>query len=204
MDNKSLVSKVAVVVALVVVVGLAVYYFYGRGTLPGQAPGGAGATSTQPAVEKPPPNDLDRMTLQDAVQLALPKAREWKPGAVLSDVKSLEGGAGNTGRSNDWELYFTSTSTKTSGYRVIIKNKAIVKAEEVVFTGTTVKGAATKGGELPANIISSQEAVDRMHRIPGYENEPVLSIGLEYGPDGKVWGWNVKTSRGVVTIRATK
>jgi hypothetical protein len=142
------------------------------------------------------PNDINRMSAQDAIALASPAAKAWKSDAVLSGISSAANGAGESGRSDDWDLLFVSPATTGRGYRVTIRSREIAGSEEISFVGA--------GATPPANIASSQEAIDQLHGIPGYENEPVLGVEVLYGPDGNQWYWGVKTARGVVTVKATK
>ena len=134
------------------------------------------------------------ITNRNGYYIALLKAREWQKDAELSRINSLAGETGPNGRADDWDLLFVSKSLKNKGYHIIIRNREISLTEEIIFTGT--------GGELPENIISSKEAVNRAHQVPGYENEDIISVEMIYGPDGKQWYWGVKTSKGVVRINA--
>ena len=144
----------------------------------------------------PLPPDIDRLSSRNAYDMGLMRAKEWRPDAVLAKIISSPGKTGVSGRSDDWELLFVSKSLKRKALRVVITNKMIAAALEIPYVAP--------GGDLPENIISSQEAIARVHAIPGYENEPVISVELLYGPDGSAWYWGVKTAKGVITIKAGK
>ena len=138
--------------------------------------------------------DAHLMSNRNAYDITLLKAREWQKDAELSRIISLAGETGPNGRADNWDLLFVSKSLKDKGYHIIIRNREISLTEEIPFIGT--------GGELPENIISSKEAVNRAHQVPGYENEEIISVEMIYGPDGKQWYWGVKTSKGVIRINA--
>lgn len=139
--------------------------------------------------------DVNMMTIRNAYDVALLRAREWQKDAVLTRITSLTGETSQNGRSDDWDLMFVSKIAKGKGFHIIINNKLIATAEETPFAGL--------GGELPENIISSKEAIDLMHQIRGYENEQVFSVEMIYSPDGKLY-WGVKTSKGVTAIKAAR
>ncbi len=139
--------------------------------------------------------DVHLMNSRNAYDIALLKAREWQKDAMLSRINSLAGETGPNGRADDWDLLFVSKSIKGRGYHIIIRNREVSLVEEVPFVGT--------GGELPENIISSKEAINRVHQVPGYENEEIISVEMLYDPSGK-WYWGVKISKGVVSIRGGK
>jgi len=139
-------------------------------------------------------SDAHLMNNRNAYDIALLKAREWQKDAELSRINSLIGETGPNGRADNWDLLFVSKSLKDKGYHIIIRNREISLTEEIPFIGT--------GGELPENIISSKEAVNRAHQVPGYENEEIIAVEIMYGPDGKQWYWGVKTSKGVIRINA--
>lgn len=184
MDKRYLTIGIGVVVVLVVILGLLAST--GRLRLP--RVGG-------PA-EPPPPPDAHLLSTRNAYDIALLRAQEWQPDATLARTKSAPGKTGVSGRSDDWDLLFVSASAKGKGFHIVIQDRVITIAEEVPFT--------SEGGNLPENIISSQEAIARMRQIKGYENEPVLAVEMVYGPDGSEWYWGIKTPRGTVTINAKK
>jgi hypothetical protein len=140
--------------------------------------------------------DINMMTSNQAYELGLGKAREWQADAVLAEIKSKDGDTSVRGRSDNWDLIFVSKNASKIGFHIIISNKIITKTEEIPFVAA--------GGEVPSNIISSEEAINIFHAIKGYETEPVISIEMIYGPDGKQWYWGVKTAKGTVAIKAIK
>jgi hypothetical protein len=140
--------------------------------------------------------DIAMMTSDQAYELALNKAREWQADAVLAEIKSKDGDTSVRGRSDNWDLIFVSKNAPKVGFHIVISNKTITKTEEVPFVAA--------GGEVPSNIISSEEAINIFHAIKGYETEPIISIEMIYGPDGKQWYWGVKTAKGTVAIKALK
>ena len=178
---------IAFTILLVVVLVLGILYATGVLTR-------SGLKKLLTGVEEPP--DIKLMSSRNAYDIALLRAQQWQPDAKMTDSKSLPGTTGPSGRSDNWDLIFVSDKVKKRGFHIIIQNRQIATAEEINFVG--------KGNDLPENIVSSQEAVARMHQIKGYENEQVISVEMLYGPDGKVWYWGVKTAKGVITIKATK
>ena len=97
------------------------------------------------------------------------------------------------GRTMLWKLNFTSLKSQ-KGYRVEIQNGEVVSTEEI--------GSARGGSVLPSNIISAEEAVRKARAIPGFKDALVISVELQYGPDGHTWYWGVTTDKGVITIKA--
>ncbi|MEK9154825.1 MAG: hypothetical protein AAB596_02045 [Patescibacteria group bacterium] len=139
--------------------------------------------------------DANLMTVRNAYDIAFLRAREWQADAKLADMKSFETATGPNGRSDNWNLLFISPSIKKKGFKIEIINEQITTAEEIFYTGT--------GAELPENIISSKEAITQVRAIKGYENEPIISVEMLYDPSGK-WYWGIKTSKGVVSVRADR
>lgn len=139
--------------------------------------------------------DTHLMTSRNAYDIALLKAREWQSDAGLARIISSAGVTGPNGRADNWDLIFVSQKIKGKAYHIIIENKVISFTEEIQFVGV--------GGELPENIISSKEAVARIHQVKGYENESIISVEMLYDPNGK-WFWGIKTTKGVVSVMANK
>lgn len=138
--------------------------------------------------------DAHLMSSRNAYDIALLKAREWKPDATLARISSLVDETGPSGRSDNWDLLFVSKSLKGRGYRIIIRNREISLTEEIIFIGS--------GGELPENIISSKEAISRIRQAKGYEDAKIVSVEVIYGLDGSQWYWGIKTSKGAARINA--
>jgi len=144
-----------------------------------------------------PVSEPDRkMTASDAYGLALVKAREWDPAAVLSKINSAPDKTSAQGRADSWELLYTSENKKGLAYIVTIADKNVADGAEIPFFGA--------GGELPQNLLSSEEAIAKVRQIGGYENEPILSVEMIYDEGAKLWFWGVKTARGTVSVKATK
>lgn len=184
MSKRNLIIGIGIVIVLAIVLVLLVTT--GRLRLP--------RVGGPPA--EPPPPDAHLMATRNAYDIALLRAQEWQRDAKLFHINSEPGATGVTGRSDDWDLIYVSEQVKGKGFHIVISDRAITTAEEIPITA--------EGGELPENIISSQEAISRMRQIKGYENEQVRSVELVYGPDGEVWYWGIKTARGTVTINAKK
>jgi len=60
------------------------------------------------------------------------------------------------------------------------------------------------GANLPEDVLPPGDAIARVRKIPGYENETIFSAEAVYGSGGEIWYWGVKTSKGVVTVKAQK
>lgn len=127
---------------------------------------------------------------QDAESLALPKAKEWRADAALAYMASepiVDQGT------ESWRLIYVSPTLKNSGYEIIIKDKQVFSAKEIDYAG--------RGEEFPANPkISQAQAIEKVKKMPGYENAEILSIDAVYGAGTKTWYWGIKTSKGVVSI----
>lgn len=133
---------------------------------------------------------------RSAFDIALPHARQWQEDAVLSSLGSLE--KQMTDSTDRWKLIFTSPHKKGKGFliEVNVSDQSISSTQEIPYTGFSA--------EFPADIISEQEAIQRVHQIKGYEHELILGIEAVYGPAEKAWYWGVRTSKGVVTVEAKK
>lgn len=140
-------------------------------------------------------NQEQKFNIIDAYQIAFLKAKEWAEDVKLAEIKSKLGETNSSGMSNEWTGIFISPNKKGLGLLVTVKNKEILEVKEIPFLA--------KGGDFPEkNLISSQEAIKKMRQIKGYEKEEVLSIELIYDASGQ-WYWGIKTSKGVISIKAT-
>jgi hypothetical protein len=137
-----------------------------------------------------------KITAADAYVLALAKAKEWDPVAKLSKINSAAENTSSQGKADSWELLYTSENKTGLAYRVNIADKSIVDSAEVPFYGA--------GGELPQNLLTSEEAISRVRQISGYENEPIISVEMIYDAPAKLWFWGVKTGKGTITVNAQK
>lgn len=135
-----------------------------------------------------------RLDSFDAIAVAKERAVQWRPDAVLAYSGTLAGQTTATGRSDSWELIFTSPTLKDRGFRVVISDRNVTTAEEMPY--------AKKGAAVPDNLIPSEQAAEYVRTLKGYENEQIISVELLYEAQAKMWFWGVKTSKGVVAIKA--
>jgi len=117
------------------------------------------------------------------IDLATQAAVNWSRMASLSKVEQLEA---------RWNFIFISAEKKNLGFEVVVQDGAVLSTSEVAYVGT--------GGNYAENNLTREQAIKEMRAIKGYENEPVLSAEMIYGPDGQQWYWGLKTNKGVVTI----
>ena len=89
---------------------------------------------------------------------------------------------------------FASKKTPGIAYEVLIEDGRVIETKELRL--------AREGKAVPGNLITAEEAVAKMRKIPGFENEQVTGVELIYGPDGNTWYWGITTARGVITIKA--
>lgn len=136
------------------------------------------------------------MTVQTAENLAREKALTWDAEAKLARITSVPSDTNSRGEADSWKLLFTSANRPNVSYEINIVDKQITSAAETSLV--------LEGGELPADTISSEEAIAKVRKIKGYENEKIESVEMIYGPDGQEWYWGIKTSLGAIRIKATK
>ncbi len=136
--------------------------------------------------------DLKKMTPRNAFDVALSRAKEWRSDAELSFLSAET--SSETGRSDSWKLIFISQQEKNKGLLIIIVDKVIASVQETLYRGFAA--------DFPIDIISSDEAIKRVHEMNGYTHMPILGIEAVYGPAEKAWYWGVRTPKGVVTIEA--
>lgn len=122
-------------------------------------------------------------------------AMAWHADAVLSTFTSNT--AKNNEPINDWQFIFISASSPRKGFIVDIAGDRVAGSREVDYVGT---GAPFS----EKNMISQGEAIRRIHALPGYENETVIGIEAVYDSAGHEWFWAARTSRGVVSVSASK
>ena len=138
--------------------------------------------------------DIKKMTARSAFDIAFARAKEWRADAQLSLLSAQT--PSDAGHSDSWRLIFVSQQEKDKGFVITINNKVIISVEE-----TSYRGAAA---DFPANILSTDEAIKRVHEIRGYADVPILGIEAIYGPAEKAWYWGIRTPKGVVTIEAKR
>jgi hypothetical protein len=127
---------------------------------------------------------------QEAESLALTKAKAWRLDAILAYMISSSTKEALT---DSWRLIFVSPTLNKRGYEIKISDKQIVSGEEIDYIG--------KGGEFPAETkITQEQAIERVRKIPGYENVKILKVEAIYGPTGQTWYWGVETAKGVVSV----
>jgi hypothetical protein len=127
---------------------------------------------------------------QEAESLALAKAKEWHLDVILAYMTSSSTMKAVT---DSWRLIFVSPTLKKRGYEITIKDKQIISAAEIDYSG--------QGGEFPAETeITQEQAIGRVRKIPGYENVKILKVEAIYGPTGKTWYWGVETDKGTVSV----
>lgn len=135
------------------------------------------------------PNMIDG---RNAYDIALLRAKEWQSDVLMDRISS--GDIGDTGKSKVWKVVFVSKALPDKGFLVEVVDRSVVSAYEIPYSGV--------GADFPVETISQDEAIRRMRSVPGYENEPVISVEAVYGPAGEVWYWGVRTAKGVVSIQA--
>lgn len=77
--------------------------------------------------------DADLFAARNAYDIALRRAREWKPDAKLFRTTTLPGLTGQSGRSDNWDLIFVSPKVEKKGFEIMITGKIITKAEEIII-----------------------------------------------------------------------
>lgn len=133
-----------------------------------------------------------RETVRNAFDIALPEARKWHADAVLASLVARQ--VGEKGRSDNWELVFVSPSTKGKGYLLRVEGQGVLSREEISYQGI--------GADFPVDLISPEEAIKQARQIKGYENVKIQGVEAIYGQGGKIWYWGVRTSKGVVSMKA--
>ncbi len=183
MENSKVIQK-RIALSLFVLIAATAYVAYFRSR-----------SGKMPQQQSPELND-HLLSGQDAVSRALPLAQEWAADAKLAYTASVPGKTGASGHSNDWELYFVSSGKKGRGFHIILSDTLVLKSEEIPYIG--------KGGTVPVNLIPSEEAVNYIHTLKGYETEPVISTELFWDATAHAWRWAIKTARGTTSISAEK
>jgi len=102
-----------------------------------------------------------------------------------------------TGKSTEQLFWFSSDTAPEKVFEVVIRDRAVVSTREFA--------SSRKGGETPEQgFITEGEAIAEMRKLPGYENEEVLSIELTYGHGTGTWYWGIYTPQGAVSIKAAR
>lgn len=137
-----------------------------------------------------------KLTNRQAYDLAKDRALAWQADASLANIVSVPGETGRTGHADDWRLLFVSKNKTGTALSIEITDQRLGKIEELPYFG--------EGAAMPADTITSEEAIARVRQIAGYETEPIVSVEMIYNPDAREWRWGVKTGRGTVTVKATR
>lgn len=139
-------------------------------------------------------DSIEDVSVPMALDSARAEAKKWQSDAILAYMNSAA--IETSGGSEVWKFIFVSPSPSAhgKGYMVEVESGNIRRAAEIPYIGA--------GGEFPSDAIATDEAVRRVRAIKGYEDAEILGIEAVYGPNGGIWYWGVRTSRGVVTIKA--
>lgn len=194
--NNNSEKKLLITIIVFIVVILAIGVLFGAGFL--NAPKMTSLFKKDRAVYDSYELTVDKgnnmISFRDAYDIALRKAQEWQPDAMLSfiDTVSLD----NNGNPKIWKLTFVSKNVFEKGFVVEVRNGAVTNSKEIEYNGT--------GAQLPESIISQQEAIEGVKKIFGYENAEISGVEAVYGKGTGTWYWGVKTSKGTVTVEAKK
>jgi hypothetical protein len=133
----------------------------------------------------------------DAQVAALKVAQGWRSDAVLSSLSSEKVDAGAP--INNWKFIFISPSVPKKGFLVMVSVTKVESTEEINYGGVP-------GAQFPEqdSIISQGEAIERIHQMKGYEDQPILGIEAVYDSVKKEWFWAAKTARGTVSVDASR
>lgn len=148
--------------------------------------------ANQPVYEEVEKNLMDGTK---AHELALVEAKKWQADAVLAYMNADQVGQVK-GRSSSWTLIFTSSKVKGKGYQVMVKDFSVIETKEIPYVGSAA--------ELPPDIISQEEAVAQVRAMSGFKDIKILGVDAVYGPGTKTWYWGVKTSKGTVSVKASR
>jgi len=145
--------------------------------------------ATQPEADVSTPKPMPTPTPEvDRLSAAKAKALAWSPDALLVGASTA------VDSSDTWIYEFSSLTKKGKVDQITVVGTAVTAEEEITRT--------VQGGEVPTDIITSDEAKAKALAIPGYADAKVLGVEMLYGPDGKQWYWGVKTDHGTVTVNA--
>lgn len=134
--------------------------------------------------------DAHLMTVRNAYDITLLEAQKWQPDAKLAYINADSVSA--RGRSNVWKVIFISKNKKEKGFLVEIEDYKIISVSEISYSGV--------GVDFPANLLSTEDAIKMVHAMKGYENVEIY--GVEAINMGNLWYWGVKTSKGVISVKA--
>lgn len=145
----------------------------------------------------PPHNSQSYLSRTDEQQptlgvydVALPRAKEWDANPLLVSISPFS----DSDTARGYRVRFSSDTKQHIGYEVVVKNGEVVRSGEIPLY---------EQGSIPPELISEEEAVAKLHAIPGYEHEEIISISLVY--EARTWFWAIKTkNHGVITFNAAR
>lgn len=212
-------SKVilALIIVILIALGGTAFYFFSSG---GNAPTGTGTseqakvitenlalpdtTSVNPAagsivvegtvaVPLVPESEGEKiivpnavLTVKGTVTLALPEAKKWAKDAKLVFVKSL-GAVTLEGKSSQWQIMFDSQSMHKA-YEIIVRASDIISRKEI--------DSSAQGGDVPTEWKDSDYPIRTLQTLPQFADATVSAISFAWNADGKLWRYNLSTSRG--------
>lgn len=137
-------------------------------------------------------SNINTISNRNAYDIALEKAKQWQSDAALSfiDTVSLD----HNGNPKTWKLTFVSKNMPEKGFLVELDNGAVINSKEIEYSGI--------GAELPTNIISQQQAIEKVKKMSGYGDANILGVEAVYGQGTEIWYWGVKTDKGTVSVQA--
>ncbi|MEN9558701.1 MAG: hypothetical protein RL141_1070 [Candidatus Parcubacteria bacterium] len=168
-------------------VGSALFFFFSRDASP--------VVSPAAPLEERAPSPEAWGGEPTAREVAMRAAVAWQADAMLATVQSDDTGEA-TPREDAWTFLFVSASVPGKGYRVQVAGQRVTEAAEIDYVAS--------GAAFPQSFLTAAEAVEALHRLPGYEQAEVLGVEAVYGSSNATWYWGVKTPRGTVSIEATK
>lgn len=136
-------------------------------------------------------------TARGAYEIAVKEATEWsaspKPVLIRSGVISQE----EPGESSYHQLWFSSAEKRGVVYEIVVERGLVTTQREIPMY--------RNGGDLPANLLSEKEALEKFRQIPSFRDVPAQSLELIYEEGPQRWYWGVGTqSSGVITMPAEK
>lgn len=135
--------------------------------------------------------DANMINGRNAYDISLLRAKEWQPDVLMDHINS--GAIGDTNQSKTWKVTFVSKNAIGKGLVVEVINRKVASATEIPYVGM--------GADYPIETISQAEAIRRFRQMPGYANEPILSVDA-VNISGKLWYWGIKTAKGPISIQA--
>ncbi len=132
---------------------------------------------------------------ETAREVAMRAAAAWQADAMLATIQSVDT-SDTADRADAWQFTFIASGASGKGYVVRVADGRVTEAVEIDYVAS--------GSALPSSFLTADEAVAAVRKLPGYEDVDVLGVEAVYGASNAIWYWGVKTSRGTVSIEATK